>query len=247
MGFCCSKKHNVRIDFVFELSTNALPNFYAPMWAWEVSMDKIKMMYLKEKLFTEASRINGILVQMHENREAEMSEHSPNELSNYDNHPADLGSELYSVEINMALKVHEQSKLNDINRALNKFDTGTYGKCESCKQEIPYDRLEALPSARFCMDCEIEKEAYEINTPDMSYDEVFDAPFGRKYLNKREDDEFEGLDQLNDVLKYGSADTPQDMGGYQDYEEYYTNELDNQGIVEEVDKISNQQYRDQLP
>jgi YteA family regulatory protein len=210
-------------------------------------MDKNKMFYLKEKLTNEANKINKTLGQMYENGEAVMSEHSPNELSNYDNHPADLGSELYSVELNMALKVHEQSKLNDINSALNKIEKGTYGKCESCKQEIPYERLEALPFAKLCMKCEKEKEALKINTPDMSYDEVYDAPFGRKYLNKREDDEFEGLDQLNDLMKYGSADTPQDMGGYQDYEEYYTNELDNQGIVEEIDKISNQQYRNQLP
>lgn len=210
-------------------------------------MNKYKMYHLRKKLINEANRIDRTLGQMHENGEAVMSEHTPNELSNYDNHPADLESELYSVEMNMALKVHEQSKLNDINRALNKFKTGTYGKCESCKQEIPYERLEALPSAKYCMDCEKEEEASQIDTPDMSYDEVFDSPFGRMYLNKREDDEFEGLDQLNDVLKYGSADTPQDMGGYQDYEEYYTNELDNQGIVEEIDKISNQQYRDQLP
>ena len=210
-------------------------------------MDTTKMYQLKEKLINEANRINRTLGQMNDNGEAMMSEHSPNELSNYDNHPADLGSELYSVEMNMALKVHEQSKLNDINRALNKLEKGTYGKCESCKQEIPYERLEVLPSAKLCMDCEKEKEASQINKPDMSYNEVFDAPFGRKYMNKREDDEFEGLDQLNDLMKYGSADTPQDMGGYQDYEEYYTNELDNQGIVEEIDKISNQQYRDQLP
>lgn len=210
-------------------------------------MDSNKMNQLKEKLVEEARSINGTLNKMHENGEAEMSEHTPNELSNYDNHPADLGSELYAVEMNMALKVHEQSKLNDINRALKKFENGSYGICEKCKQEIELERLEAMPSAKFCMSCEKETEASEINTPDMSYNEVFDAPFGRKYLNKREDDEFEGLDQLNDVLKYGSADTPQDMGGYEDYEEFYTNEIDNQGIVEEIDKISNQQYKDQLP
>lgn len=210
-------------------------------------MDTKKLKHFKEKLITEAGRIHGTLDQMHANGEAEMSDFSSNELSNYDNHPADLGSELYSVEMNMALKVHEQSKLNDINKALNKLKNGTYGKCEKCNKEIPLERLEAMPSAKLCMSCEKEKEAHEINTPDMSYDEVFDAPFGRKYLNKREDDEFEGLDQLNDLMKYGSADTPQDMGGYQDYEEFYTNEIDNQGIVEEIDKISNQQYKDQLP
>lgn len=210
-------------------------------------MDSNKKNHLKEKLVADAERIKRTLGQMHENGEAEMSEHTPNELSNYDNHPADLGSDLYTVEMNMALKVHEQNKLNDINRALQKFEKGTYGICEKCKKEIEYQRLEALPSARFCINCENEKEESEINTPDMSYDEVFDAPFGRKYLNKQEDDEFEGLDQLNDLMKYGSSDTPQDLGGYEDYEEFYTNELDNQGIVEEIDKISNQQYKNQLP
>ena len=76
---------------------------------------------------------------------------------------------------------------------------------------------------------------------------IWDAPFGRKYLNRREDDEFEGLDQLFDLVKYGSSDTPQDMGGYFDYEEYYTNEMDQQGVVDEMDKISNEEYRKQLP
>ncbi len=210
-------------------------------------MDNTQMIYLKDKLLKEFNKANKAVGQMDKNNEAQMSEHSPTELSNYDNHPADLGSELYSVEMNMALKVHEQSKLNEVNNALKKFENGSYGKCEKCKNEIEYERLDAIPYTRFCMDCENDIEAKEINTPDMQYDEVFDAPFGRKYLNKQEDDEFEGMEQLNDLMKYGSADTPQDMGGYEDYEEFYTNEIDNQGIVEEVDKISNQQYKDQLP
>lgn len=78
-------------------------------------------------------------------------------------------------------------------------------------------------------------------------EKVIDMPRGRKYLNSREDDEFEGIDQLNDLLKQGSADTPQDMGGYEDYEEFYTNKLDMQGIVDPMDNISNEQYKRQLP
>lgn len=210
-------------------------------------MDNNQIRYLKEKLTKEANKTDKTIEQMRKNEEAEMSENSPNELSNYDNHPADLGSELYTVEMNLALKVHEQSKLHEVNIALKKLENGSYGKCENCKKDIDFERLDAMPYARFCMDCKMAKEATEINTPDQQYDEVFDAPFGRKYLNKREDDEFEGMDQLNDLMKYGSSDSPQDMGGYQDYEEFYTNELDNQGIVEEIDKISNEQYRNQLP
>ncbi|HEY5583811.1 MAG TPA: TraR/DksA C4-type zinc finger protein [Ruminiclostridium sp.] len=212
-------------------------------------MDINKMNYLKEKLIKEANKTDKTLGQMRENGEADMSEYSPSELSNYDNHPADLGSELYSVEMNMALKVHEQSKLNNVKHALKKFENGSYCKCENCKKEIAYERLEVIPEAKLCMDCEKHKEASERNTPapNSQNNEIFDEPFGRKYLNKREDDESEGMDQLNDLMKYGSSDTPQDLGGYEDLEEYYTNEIDNQGIVEEVDKISNEQYKKQLP
>jgi hypothetical protein len=70
---------------------------------------------------------------------------------------------------------------------------------------------------------------------------------GRKYLNKREDDEHEGMDQLNDLMKYGSAYSPQDLGGYHDYEEFYTNEIDMQGIVDDMDQVSNEEYKRQLP
>lgn len=205
------------------------------------------MKFLKDKLLKESNKLNRTLNQMHENGEADLDEHYPTELSNYDNHPADLGSELYSAEMNMALKVHEQDRLNEVNKALQKFENGTYGKCERCKKEIGYERLEAMPYAKYCMECESSEEKTRVNTPDQQYGEVFDAPFGRKYLNKYEDDEFEGMDQLSDLMKYGSADSPQDMGGYKDYKEFYTNEVDNQGIVEEVDKISNQQYKNQLP
>lgn len=210
-------------------------------------MDSIKLCSLKDKLMEQEQQIANAVKLMHKNGEADMSEHNPTELSNYDNHPAELGSELYSVEMNMALKVHEQTKLNNIQHALRKFETGAYGKCEKCSEEISFERLNAMPDAKFCLECEMKNEADEINTPDQQYDQVFQSPFGRKYLNKREDDEFEGLDQLNDLMKYGSADTPQDMGGYEDYEEFYTNEADNQGYVEEVEKISNQQYKNQLP
>ena len=41
----------------------------------------------------------------------------------------------------------------DIIAALRKIDDGTYGKCESCGQEIPIERLEAVPAATLCVSC----------------------------------------------------------------------------------------------
>jgi DnaK suppressor protein len=37
--------------------------------------------------------------------------------------------------------------------ALGRLDEGTYGKCERCGEEIPFERLEALPTATLCVRC----------------------------------------------------------------------------------------------
>jgi len=43
--------------------------------------------------------------------------------------------------------------LADIDAALARLDDGSYGKCDRCGTEIAEARLEALPSARWCLDC----------------------------------------------------------------------------------------------
>jgi DnaK suppressor protein len=46
-----------------------------------------------------------------------------------------------------------RSNLLDVERAVAKMDTGTYGICERCGQPISLERLEALPWAVLCIDC----------------------------------------------------------------------------------------------
>ena len=48
-------------------------------------------------------------------------------------------------------------RLADINRALDKIKNGTYGQCENCEGEMDIKRLEAMPEARTCLDCEKER------------------------------------------------------------------------------------------
>ncbi len=43
--------------------------------------------------------------------------------------------------------------LQEIEDALHKFDAGTYGRCESCGNQIAEARLEAMPAARLCINC----------------------------------------------------------------------------------------------
>lgn len=205
--------------------------------------------HFKELLLNQENEIKETIRKMKANRTAEQNKYSPTELSNYDNHPAELATSLFEVEHNTALVIHEEHLLKDIHDAIGRINKGIFGKCAFCGNDIKEERLEAIPYTRLCIECEnnktIDPEILRKMRPNEEL--VLDAPFGRKYLNKREDDEYEGIDALNDLVKYGTSDSPQDMGGYYDYEEFYTNEIDKQGIVDRMDQISNNEYKRQLP
>ncbi|MCA1024134.1 TraR/DksA C4-type zinc finger protein [Halobacillus litoralis] len=76
------------------------------------------------------------------------SDMASGELSQYDNHPADSGTELYEREKDMALLAHYKEELQDIEYSLQQMNDGTYGICEVTGKQIPAERLEALPTAR---------------------------------------------------------------------------------------------------
>ena len=60
-----------------------------------------------------------------------------------------------TAERSQLLSMVEQLKAHydEVVAALKRFDAGTYGKCESCGQRIPPERLEARPAARLCVTC----------------------------------------------------------------------------------------------
>lgn len=68
--------------------------------------------------------------------------------------PADDASELFEREKNLAVLNTLQFSLEDVNTALGRLDAGTYGICENCGKPIGEKRLEAMPSARYCIDCQ---------------------------------------------------------------------------------------------
>jgi len=75
--------------------------------------------------------------------------------------PMDEGdmSNLDLVEdVNCELLNINNKTLKDVEIALQRLDTGTYGICEECGNEISEKRLRALPFALNCLDCQQEKE-----------------------------------------------------------------------------------------
>jgi len=66
----------------------------------------------------------------------------------------DRANNAYNRELMFSLSDNERATLLQIENALGRMDEGTYGRCSNCGQTINIQRLEAVPWARFCIDCQ---------------------------------------------------------------------------------------------
>lgn len=69
----------------------------------------------------------------------------------------ELATEIVEVEKGLILEKRVRDQLAEVERALRKFDQGTYGLCELCGQPIEPARLEALPRANLCLSCKARR------------------------------------------------------------------------------------------
>jgi DnaK suppressor protein len=81
----------------------------------------------------------------------------------YDQHPADSATAYVDREIDLSLEGNARSIVDQIDRALQKIDQGTYGICDNCGKIIGEGRLEVEPYAALCIDCRrlLEREDRE--------------------------------------------------------------------------------------
>ena len=70
------------------------------------------------------------------------------DLTHYDQHPADQGSEMFEREKDLAILEGLEGDLAEIEAALQRLDEGTYGIDEVTGDPIDPERLDALPTAR---------------------------------------------------------------------------------------------------
>lgn len=80
------------------------------------------------------------------------------EASAFGMHQADAGSDAYDRDFALSLLSQEQDALYEIDEALKRIELGTYGKCEMSGKQIPRARLEAIPFARFTVECQSQLE-----------------------------------------------------------------------------------------
>jgi len=80
------------------------------------------------------------------------------EASAFGMHQADAGSDAYDRDFALSLLSQEQDALYEIDQALKRIEVGTYGICEMSGKPIPRARLEAIPFARFTVQCQSQLE-----------------------------------------------------------------------------------------
>lgn len=73
-------------------------------------------------------------------------------------HQADAGSDAYEKDFALSLLSQEQDALYEIEEALGRIETKTYGTCEMSGELIPVERLEARPFARYTVSCQEQVE-----------------------------------------------------------------------------------------
>ena len=69
-----------------------------------------------------------------------------------DNHMGDLATATLNREIDYSLEANSEQHLADIDAALKRIDDGSYGKCVVGGEDIPVERLEAIPWTPYCID-----------------------------------------------------------------------------------------------
>lgn len=150
------------------------------------------------------------------------------ELSMYDNHPADIGTETFERSKDIGYKDLFQRQLKQVEDAMGRIKEGNYGICEGCGQKIPEERLEAVPFTTFCYQCRqlLDDQVTASRRP--VEEGVVMPPFGgfaEDRLNTQHEVQFDGEDAWQAVEHYGTSS---------DLE----NRNEEEGTVEDVENIS---------
>lgn len=165
---------------------------------------------------------------------------SVGELSSYDNHPGDLGTELFERGKDLALVDHAERELEEINEALHAIHEGTYGICRICSIPIPYERLKSNPTADTCIEHAEETGQSSMTRP--IEEEIIDPQLNPEREMDEETNFYDREDAWQDVAKYGSSDTPSDLySETESPEEAFANSDEQIGTIENVEQFSTEE------
>ena len=111
----------------------------------------------QKMLLAERDRLTATINNIEEASRTESGRDNGADLASF----AETGTDSFNLETALNIAGTESQRLRDVIDALDRIERGTYGICEGSGKLIPKKRLEAFPSARYCLEYqqELEKEA----------------------------------------------------------------------------------------
>ena len=114
-------------------------------------MEKKFVNKMKKQLLTMKEEILNNLLSENQDFEALVKDLDPKDL-------ADIAADDIDKKTLEALSSHDIKRLRLIENALSRINNDRYGVCMSCSKKIPAERLEAIPYAFMCIDCQASDE-----------------------------------------------------------------------------------------
>ncbi|MGQ0703017.1 MAG: TraR/DksA family transcriptional regulator [Gemmatimonadales bacterium] len=122
-------------------------------------MNKQQLEHLEKRLLDERARVMKELG-YYDDAFSNSLQSSDGDLSSYSFHMADQGTDTSEREKQFLFASQEGRYLWHVNQALRRLygDPERFGRCENCGEEIAFERLDALPHARLCINCKEREE-----------------------------------------------------------------------------------------
>jgi RNA polymerase-binding transcription factor DksA len=124
----------------------------------ELEKYRDKLLALRDRLDTDVAQLSSEALR-------QTGGEAAGSLSNTPLHLADLGSDTFAENVTLGILEKERQALQEVGDALARITQGTFGRCESCHGGITRERLQALPYARFCVNCAQKVEEDQASSP----------------------------------------------------------------------------------
>ncbi len=158
------------------------------------------------------------------------------ELNSYDNYSGDFAEELFEREKDLGLMGNLRSQLQRVEVAQQRLREGTYGICQRCGKKIPRERLDALPWAEYCRDCQGVVDPGPIPSPPLEQELLEEqGMFRHSFRDDTGEVGYDGEDTWQELAMWGNTNSPQDVPPAIRVDQAYVDSDELHGAVEPIE------------
>ncbi len=156
----CSKEHSATVPLSRKFKILAVKPYATvtkvklPQWAFLklCAMTQNQIEELQKILIAEQAKLDTSLNGMG-TKDEHIKGNFRTEFPDFGAEEGENAAEFASYESDVAVEQHLEQMLVDVNEALLRIKDGVFGLCMRCDTEIPFPRLQAFPSAKYCVKC----------------------------------------------------------------------------------------------